>query len=65
MDNERKCENCKWCHKQKVGDDWDKICVNGDSEHVADWVEYEDSCNCFEKNSKGGEEEWTIRQKRD
>ncbi len=49
MDKREICGNCKYCHKEKVSDDWDMICVNSDSEYCADWVEYEHSCDSFER----------------
>ncbi|MBR3646212.1 MAG: hypothetical protein IKN54_07310 [Lachnospiraceae bacterium] len=46
---EKVCGECKWCHKEQVGEDWDMICVNGDSDYCADFVEWNHSCEEFEE----------------
>lgn len=45
----RVCENCKW------HDDFSWVCFNGDSQYVADFVDPEKSCQCWE--SKDGKQE--------
>ncbi|MBR5677087.1 MAG: hypothetical protein IKX20_03005 [Paludibacteraceae bacterium] len=42
------CGRCKWSERDKKFKE-DYICVNDESEHCADWVEYEDYCDNFEE----------------
>jgi hypothetical protein len=46
-EDRRCCGTCKY-HQHDDGEDW--ICVNTDSEYVADWTEYEDCCENWEGN---------------
>ena len=41
------CGLCKFHQHEDVTEGW--ICTNPDSEYIADWTEYEDSCDCFEE----------------
>lgn len=41
MATKRSCGNCKWWADNEV-------CVNGDSERVADFTDKDFSCNCHE-----------------
>ena len=40
--NKECCGTCKWHKLENVDEGW--VCVNADSDNVADWTEYEDSC---------------------
>jgi len=52
-DKKHCCGTCKHHHPDGTWpDDW--ICVNADSEHVADWTEYEDSCEHWEARDEKG-----------
>lgn len=42
---EHKCKNCKYCEENLQGD---PMCVNPDSEYLADFVEDEHFCEDFE-----------------
>ncbi len=42
------CETCKW-----RSDDFTSACVNEDSEHRADFVNADDTCECWEGNDNG------------
>lgn len=44
---EKCCGNCKWHEKEDI--DQGYICVNGNSENVADWTEDEDCCQEWEE----------------
>lgn len=44
---ERSCENCRWC---TIEENSDMVCVNGDSEYVADFVDEKHCCEEFEEN---------------
>lgn len=46
-EDRRCCGTCKY-HQHDDGEDW--ICVNTDSEYVANWTEYEDCCENWEGN---------------
>lgn len=37
------CQNCKWW-----SDEFTSACVNADSPRCADFVEKDDTCECFE-----------------
>lgn len=41
---QRLCKNCKW-----RSDDYTSVCVNDESDHLADVVEAEQTCECWEK----------------
>ena len=43
--NENKCECCGTC-KWHESDGW--VCVNGDSDYVADWTDYDFCCDQYE-----------------
>lgn len=40
------CGTCKWHEHEKVSDGW--VCVNNDSEYVADWTDYDFCCEQYE-----------------
>ena len=42
--SDRVCKNCKW-----HSDDFTSACVNGESEHCADFVSENDGCEEWEK----------------
>lgn len=41
------CGNCKWHEHDEQYGDW--VCVNADSENVADFTDYEYSCEEFKE----------------
>ena len=41
----KKCGNCNWCAKEGE----DLVCVNSDSEYVADYVEQDHVCDEWEE----------------
>lgn len=41
------CGNCRWWEKD--GEDGDHVCVNDESENLADWTEWNDSCDGWER----------------
>ena len=43
MDKDKRCENCKW-----RSDDFTSVCVNDESDHLADFVEADGVCDCWE-----------------
>ena len=44
------CGNCRWWEKDDISDDPnDHICVNEESENLADWTEWNDSCEEWER----------------
>ena len=45
--NEEICGNCKWHRYEKESQGW--VCCTSDSDYVADWTEYDDSCDEFEE----------------
>lgn len=46
MTEERICGTCRYHHHENICDGW--VCVNDASEYVADYTEYEDSCEEWE-----------------
>lgn len=42
----RLCGTCKYHKHESIDDGW--ICVNADSEYVADWTEYDFCCDEWE-----------------
>lgn len=44
---EKCCGSCKWHEQEEI--DHGFVCVNGDSENVADWTENEDCCQEWEE----------------
>lgn len=40
------CGTCKWHEHENIDDGW--VCTNPDSDAVADWTEYSDSCMAWE-----------------
>lgn len=38
----RRCKTCKW-YEEFMG-----VCLNGDSEHCADFTDPDDTCPCWE-----------------
>lgn len=49
------CETCKW-----RSDDFTSACTNGDSEYRADFVDADDSCECWEERESMTQHETTI-----
>lgn len=47
METERCCGNCKYHYHESIDDGW--VCVNDESEFVADWTEYNDTCDEWEE----------------
>lgn len=46
-ENKRECcGNCKWHEHENISDGW--VCVNNDSEYVADWTDYDFCCEQYE-----------------
>jgi hypothetical protein len=43
---EKICGHCKWHIHEDITDGW--VCSNNRSDYVADWTEYDDSCDDFE-----------------
>lgn len=41
------CRTCKYHHHEDIDDGW--VCVNADSEYVADWVEFNHYCDFWEE----------------
>ena len=41
------CGTCKWHKFENISDGF--VCVNSDSDYCADWTEYGDSCEEWEK----------------
>lgn len=41
------CGTCKYHEYEEVSQGW--VCVNDQSEYLADWTEYEDGCVCWEE----------------
>jgi hypothetical protein len=41
------CGTCRWHEHEDVSDGW--VCVNGESEHVAEWTEYDFCCDKHER----------------
>ena len=45
------CGNCKYYYK--AYDEYeDYVCVNGESEYVADWTDYSHCCDEYEEREK-------------
>lgn len=44
---QRLCKNCKW-----RSDEFTSVCVNDKSDHLADFVEAEQTCECWEKRDE-------------
>ena len=44
---DKRCENCKW-----RSDEFTSVCVNDASDHLADFVEAEQTCECWEKRDE-------------
>lgn len=45
----RNCENCRWCATEENDD---MVCVNSDSEYVADFVDENHYCEEFEEKEE-------------
>lgn len=43
-------KTCQTCRYGAVDELADRICVNGNSEHCADWVGDDDSCEDWDEN---------------
>ena len=44
------CVTCKWHKFENISDGF--VCVNSDSDYCADWTEYGDSCEEWEKRNE-------------
>lgn len=44
------CGTCKYHHHENIDDGW--VCVNSDSEYVADWTEYNNWCDEWEERCR-------------
>ena len=44
------CGTCKWHKFENISDGF--VCVNSDSDYCADWTEYGDSCEEWEKRNE-------------
>ena len=44
------CGTCKWHKYENISDGF--VCVNSDSDYFADWTEYGDSCEEWEKKNE-------------
>ena len=44
------CGTCKWHKLENISDGF--VCVNSDSDYCADWTEYGDSCEEWEKRNE-------------
>lgn len=47
--NDKCCGTCKYHQHEDIDDGW--VCVNDESEYVADWTEYDDYCEEWEERS--------------
>lgn len=56
MKKKKVCVTCKYGLANELGD---LICVNADSENVADFVEPEDTCKHWQQYEKGFENDST------
>lgn len=45
MGEDKCCDTCGWCYCNELGD---LICVNGDGEYTADFVERKHTCDDWE-----------------
>ena len=41
------CGTCRYHAFEGISDDW--ICVCDESDYLADWTDYNDSCECWEE----------------
>lgn len=48
--DEKCCGTCKYHGFENLSDGW--VCVNDRSEYCADWTEYSDSCEEWEKRER-------------
>lgn len=46
-DIDKCCGTCKYHEHENIDDGW--MCVNQDSEYVADWTDYDHSCEDYEE----------------
>lgn len=44
------CGNCKWHKYETASQGW--VCCNSDSEYVADWTDYEHTCDQWEEREE-------------
>ncbi len=44
------CGNCKYHQYEDISQGW--VCCNQDSEYVADWTDYTDSCEEWESRDE-------------
>ena len=47
---DKRCGTCKWHKFENISDGF--VCVNSDSDYCADWTEYGDSCEEWEKRNE-------------
>ena len=50
-EQERRCGTCEWY------DEWIGVCFNGESEHKADFLDKDKSCEKWEEKKNGKEKE--------
>lgn len=53
MDIKQICGTCRYHYHEDIDDGW--VCVNPDSDYRADWTEYEDTCDEWERRSGHGD----------
>lgn len=44
--NKRICGTCRWHSHEDISDGW--VCVNDQSDHRADWMGHDDTCDEWE-----------------
>lgn len=50
MDKDKVCGTCKYHQYEDITDGW--VCVNDESEYLADWTMFDDSCEEWEERGK-------------
>lgn len=45
--NDERCGTCKWHQHENISDGW--VCVNDESDYVADWTDYDFCCDEYER----------------
>ena len=44
------CGTCKYHHHENISEGW--VCCNDESEYIADWTEYDHSCDAWEEREQ-------------
>lgn len=44
---DKRCSNCKW-----RSDTFTSVCMNDESDHLADFVEADQTCECWEQKNE-------------